>query len=74
MATLERTFDKRSKSAQHELAAFQQELFEFGQRVAPATIITRTKRKGPLLTVSVTSGLVKQAPRSSGNFVEAWKP
>ncbi|MER2562861.1 MAG: hypothetical protein ABTQ32_19190 [Myxococcaceae bacterium] len=73
MATLERTFDKRSKSAQHELAAFQQELFEFGQRVAPATIITRTKRKGPLLTVSVTSGLVKVA-KASSNFVEAWKP
>lgn len=74
MATLERTFDKRSKTVKQELAAFEQELFDFGQRVAPASIVTRTKRQGPLLTISVMSGLVKQAPKSSGNFVEAWKP
>lgn len=74
MAVIERVFDKRSKRVKQDLAAFQTELAAFEQRVAPAAIITRTKRDGPLLRITAISALVKQAPTSSSSWVEPWKP
>lgn len=77
MARLERTFDRRSKSVKQELAAFQEEVADFERRHAPAAIITRTKREGPLLHLSVMSAKLAHGPKpasSAGNWVEAWKP
>jgi hypothetical protein len=74
MATLERTFDRNAPTLEQELAAFQQELMAFAEQVAPATLITRKTRRGSRFTISVMSGRVLTATRSSNNTVEAWKP
>ncbi|MDX2008655.1 MAG: hypothetical protein SFW67_00610 [Myxococcaceae bacterium] len=74
MASLERTFDRKSPALEQELAAFQTELMAFAQQVAPATLITRKTRKGSRYTITVMSGRVLTATRSTSHTVEAWKP
>ncbi|MBL8923935.1 MAG: hypothetical protein JNJ54_34080 [Myxococcaceae bacterium] len=76
MARLEKTFDRRSKTVKQEVAAFQRELAEFERSVAPAAIITRTKRAGHLLHISAMSAQLATSPAatSSNSWVEPWRP
>ena len=77
MARLERTFDRRAKAVKQELAEFQEEVADFERRHAPAAILTRTKREGPLLHLSVMSAKPSHGPKPAspaGSWVEAWKP
>lgn len=76
MPRLERTFDRRSKTVKQDVAAFQRDLAEFERSVAPAALITRTKREGPLLHVSVMSAKLVSAPvtPATASWVETWKP
>lgn len=74
MPMLERVFDKRSKQAQAELASFQQELQAFAAQVAPATLVTQSRREGPLLRVRVLAAEVRQPSGSTSSWVERWRP
>lgn len=76
MPRLEKTFDRRSKTVKQDVAAFQRELAEFERSVAPAAIITRTRREGHLLHVSAMSAKLAAAPTASApsSWVEPWRP
>lgn len=74
MPMLERVFDKRSKQAEAELASFQQELQSFAARMAPATLLTQSRREGPLLRVRVLAVEVRSSTAPSASWVERWRP
>jgi len=69
-----RTFDRRSKQLDAQLAAFQSELQAMEKRTAPAVLVTRSRRDGHFLHVTVLAAVRASAARASGNSVEAWSP
>jgi hypothetical protein len=73
MATLERTFDKRSPTVKQELASFQAELQDLERAVAPHALLVNTSRRGHLLHITVISAQVKQAV-TGGSTLEPWRP
>lgn len=73
MATIERTFDRRSKTVKADWAAFEAEVRALEVQVAPASLITHVARDGDRLHVTVLSALVA-APAASSSSLEPWTP
>ncbi|MEW5740240.1 MAG: hypothetical protein AB1938_15010 [Myxococcota bacterium] len=73
MATLERTFDKRSPAIRQELAHFEAELKQLERAVAPHSLLVNTTRRGHLLHICVISAQVKQATHGTSTL-EPWRP
>jgi hypothetical protein len=69
---IHRTFDRRSKQLEAELAAFQREVEEMERRAAPAILITHSRRDGNFLHVTVLAAVRAQAARVTSNSVEQW--
>ncbi len=67
-----RTFDRRSKQLDAQLAAFESEVQALERRVAPAVLITRSRRDGHFLHVTVLAAVKASSARVTGNSVEAW--
>ena len=69
---IHRTFDRRSKQLDAQLAAFQAEVEAMEKKVAPAVLVTRARRDGNFLHVTVIAAVRATAARPSPNSVEAW--
>ena len=69
---IHRTFDRRSPQLEAQLVAFQSEVQAMERRVAPAVLVTRARRDGHFLHVTVLAAVKASAARLIGNSVEAW--
>ena len=69
---IHRTFDRRSKQLDAQLAKFQSELREMERRVAPAVLVTRSRRDGDFLHVTVLAAVRASSAVGGGNSVERW--
>lgn len=69
---IHRTFDRRSKQLDSQLAKFQSEVQAMERRVAPAVLVTRSRRDGNFLHVTVLAAVKASAAVVTSNSVEQW--
>ncbi len=71
---IHRTFDRTSKTLSAQLHAFKRELDELEQRVAPAVLVTRARKDGRFLHITVLAAVRANSTPYSPDVVEAWSP
>ena len=69
---LARTFHRRSKTLDRELATFKEQLRALERQVAPAALVTCTRREGEWLHITVLPATI-QAVTSTSNSVQPWR-
>jgi len=70
---IHRTFDRRSKRLDAQLARFQREVQEIERKIFPAVLVTRSRHDGHFLHVTVLAAVHASSALVSANSVEAWR-